>query len=309
MTTRTTTPPAIQPRSGTGLSKSRLIAWKQCPRRLWLEVNRPDLRQVDATAQARFDLGHRVGELARDLVTDGLLIGAEDDLAAALDTTAQALHLTPGLPLFEPAFQHDGVLVRIDLLLPEDEAGSRHHLVEVKSTGSVKDYHLPDAAIQAWVAHRSGLDLARVSLAHLDTSFVYPGGGDYRGLFHQEDVTGRIDPHLAAVPDWIAQARQLLAGPEPDIAPDTQPFQAVPFQWSCHIQHADGQLAHADFLDTRGELPLRPFAASLLATLGTRGPILVYSGYEKRILNELAQALPDLAPALAGRTVTAAPGP
>ncbi len=389
-----------------GLSKSRLIAWRQCPRRLWLEVFRPDLRLDDPAARQRFAVGHRVGEIARDLEPGGVLIGAEDDLAAALETTARALDLLPGKPLFEPAFQHDGVLVRVDLLLPEDEAGSRHHLVEVKSTGSVKDYHLPDAAIQAWVASQAGLDVARVSLAHLDTGFVYPGGGDYRGLLNREDVTGRIGRHLAAVPDWIAQARQVLAGPEPDIAPGdqcgspfecpfqahcwpepaeypvallpdhkgkklakqlaaegcedlrqvpaarladplharihqatvsgratlapqaaealqslgwprhyldfetagftipvwagTRPFQAVPFQWSCHIEQADGQLAHADFLDTRGDLPLRAFTESLLAALGSRGPILVYSGYEQRIFNELVQALPDLAAALAG---------
>jgi len=43
---------------------------------------------------------------------------------------------------------------------------------------------------------------------------------------------------------------------------------------------------------------MRAFAESLIATLGSKGPILVYSHYEKRILNELATAYPDLAHAL-----------
>jgi hypothetical protein len=395
----------LQPRTAAaphrGLSKSRLIAWRQCPRRLWLEVNRPDLRLDDTAIRQRFAVGHQVGALARDLLPGGVLIGAEDDLATALADTQQALDLLPDKPLFEPAFQHDGLLVRIDLLLPEDTAGRHHHLVEVKSTASVKDYHLPDAATQAWVAGQAGLDLSRVSIAHLDTSFVYPGNGDYCGLFHWSDVTRRIAPLLEQVPDWATEARVVLAGGQPDIEPGdqcdtpfecpfqqhccppaaeypvtllpdrrgkalarelvaegfedlrdvpaerivdplqqrildatrtgqarldpevsaligavgwpryyldfetiafavpvwagTRPYQALPFQWSCHIESAPGQLRHADFLDTTGEAPMRRFAEQLLAILGKTGAIFVYSPYESRILGELAQAYPDLA--------------
>ena len=99
-----------------GLSKSRLVAWLQCPRRLWLEVNRPDLRLDDLAIRRRFAVGHQVGALARDLEAGGVLVGHEDDLAAALEDTRRALDRLPGKPLFEPAFQHDGLLVRIDRL-------------------------------------------------------------------------------------------------------------------------------------------------------------------------------------------------
>lgn len=384
-----------------GLSKSRLIAWRQCPRRLWLEVHRPDLRLDDTAVRQRYAVGHQVGALARELLPGGELIGAEDDLATALADTRQALDRWPDKPLFEPAFQHDGLLVRIDLLLPEDTAGRHHHLVEVKSTASVKDYHLPDAAIQAWVAGQAGLDLSRVSIAHLDTAFVYPGNGDYRGLFHWSEITGRIAPLMEQVPDWAAEARVVLAGGQPDIEPGdqcdtpfecpfqqhccppaaeypvtllpdrrgkalarelvaegfedlrdvpaarlvdplqqrileatrsgqarldaeasarlgavgwprfyldfetiafalpiwagTRPYEALPFQWSCHIESGPGQPSHADFLDTTGEAPMRRFAEQLLATLGKTGAIFVYSAYERRILGELAQAYHDLA--------------
>ena len=48
-----------------GLSKSRLAAFQQCPKRLWLEVHRRDLLTYGDAAQRRFDVGHAVGELAR----------------------------------------------------------------------------------------------------------------------------------------------------------------------------------------------------------------------------------------------------
>ena len=35
-----------------GLSKSRLQAFRQCPKRLWLAVHRPDLREVCACKSA-----------------------------------------------------------------------------------------------------------------------------------------------------------------------------------------------------------------------------------------------------------------
>ena len=51
----------------TPLSKSKLQAYRQCPRRLWLEVHRPSLRADSKEAQARFDVGYQVGDLARRL--------------------------------------------------------------------------------------------------------------------------------------------------------------------------------------------------------------------------------------------------
>lgn len=75
----------------------------------------------------------------------------------------------------------------------------------------------------------------------------------------------------------------------------TRPYESLPFQWSCHIETAAKQLRHAEFLDTSGAPPMREAAESLLATLGTAGPILVYTDYERRVLESLAGRYPDLA--------------
>ena len=86
----------------------------------------------------------------------------------------------------------------------------------------------------------------------------------------------------------------------------TRPFEALPFQWSCHIERRRGELEHAEFLALGTEPPMRKVAESLLATLGTSGPIVVYTPYERRVLNELAARYADLAPellALAARIV------
>jgi hypothetical protein len=81
----------------------------------------------------------------------------------------------------------------------------------------------------------------------------------------------------------------------------TRPFEALPFQWSCHIEKSRGAVEHAEFLDAEpgAEPPMRRLAERLLATLGTTGPILVYTPYERRVLDELAARFGDLAEPLA----------
>jgi hypothetical protein len=45
------------------LSKSKLLAFRQCERRLWLELHHPELRQDDDDSMAAFTVGHQVGDL------------------------------------------------------------------------------------------------------------------------------------------------------------------------------------------------------------------------------------------------------
>ena len=47
-----------------GISKSKFLAFCQCPKRLWLEVNKPGEAIVDSSAMARFNTGNVVGDLA-----------------------------------------------------------------------------------------------------------------------------------------------------------------------------------------------------------------------------------------------------
>jgi hypothetical protein len=123
--------------------------------------------------------------VARQLYPDGVLI-AGDDLRQALRDTAEVLDRSPQCPVFEATFEHEGVLVRVDLLLPDGEA---YRLVEVKSSAAVNDYHLSDAAVQAWVTENAGVPISRMEIAHIDTSFAYSGHGDYHGLLAHADIS------------------------------------------------------------------------------------------------------------------------
>lgn len=122
-----------------GLSKSRLLAYRQCPKRLWLHIYKPELLSIsDNTTKTRFNTGNRVGDITRSLYPDGVLIDGSN-LQQALRDTSEIL-LTPStLPIFEATFEHDGLLIRADLLLPEADG---YRLVEAKSSASVKKLSL-----------------------------------------------------------------------------------------------------------------------------------------------------------------------
>ncbi|ULA62561.1 MAG: hypothetical protein LZF86_40065 [Nitrospira sp.] len=78
----------------------------------------------------------------------------------------------------------------------------------------------------------------------------------------------------------------------------TRPYQALPVQWSNHIESDQGELLHHEFLHTEGTDPRRPLAEALLESLGSKGSICVYSPYEKSVIEQLAEFLPELRTAL-----------
>lgn len=111
-------------------------------------------------------------------------------------------------PVFEAGFAAAGAMAFSDVLLPLGQDGWR--MVEVKASGSVKDYQRDDVAIQAFIARQAGVQLEAVALAHIDTSWVYPGGGDYRGLLKEVDLTGEAFARTVEVQEWIAGAHAVV---------------------------------------------------------------------------------------------------
>ena len=92
------------------LSKSKILSGLQCPKRLWLEINKPEVREHDPELEARLNAGTEAGIVARGEWPDGVLVD-EDDYARAIEMTKAWLK-APVTPLFEGFFSFDGVRVR-----------------------------------------------------------------------------------------------------------------------------------------------------------------------------------------------------
>ena len=239
------------------LSKSRITAGLQCGRRLWLSIHRPGLEVYSADTQRRFAVGNSVGEVARELYGEGTLIGEGVPLSQALRDTEAALAAPGDATLYEATFRHRGVLIRADVL---QRRGGRYRLVEVKSATRLKEYHLQDVAIQAWVTEGAGVPLDVVGVAVIDTAFVYPGGGDYRGLLREIPVADQARPLMAHIPGWVHGFNELLAGPLPAIGTGQQcrrPFEC-PYIRFCEEQEGKLPCTGEGELDLAGACTSRP---------------------------------------------------
>ena len=203
-------------------SKSKLMALRQCEKRLWLEVHRPDLREDSAQAEYRFQVGHQVGDMARDLFDPehkGVLIDVEKEgFSAAFARSAELLQHNQ--PIFEAGLCGGGALAFADVMLPSVDSGKLSwRMIEVKSSTSVKDYHRDDIAVQAYVAKVNGIPLESVSLAHIDSSWTYPGGDDYSGLLKVNALTEEALSRHEEVQAWIQRANAVVENlEEPSVA-------------------------------------------------------------------------------------------
>jgi hypothetical protein len=227
------------------LSKSKLLAYRQCPKRLWLEVHRSDLIELSEATKARFGIGHQVSEIARknyDPGGKGALIDIDNEGFKNALARTQTLLASPS-PIFEAGFSAGGALAFSDILLPVSSKRKRAwRMVEVKSSASVKDYHRDELAIQAYVARKAGVPLAGIALAHIDSSWVYPGDDDYEGLLNEVDLTKEAFGREAEVEGWLADAQSVVSQKsEPSC--DTGRHCDDPFEcpFTEHCQSAEAQ--------------------------------------------------------------------
>ena len=208
-----------------GLSKSRLAIFEQCAKRLWLSVNKPDAAQESNGTKRAFRIGHDVGDIACTLLPDGIMIDGANGMTAAVEATRQALFANERHPLFEATFIHEGVVVRVDLLIPD---GAGWHTVEVKSTTRVKPYQRADLATQLWVMRGCGVPVTRASIRVIDMSFVLTEAGNYHELFTDEPAGDDVAEMIDTRANVVAAANATLDGPEPALsvgAHCSDPFQ------------------------------------------------------------------------------------
>ena len=73
-----------------------------------------------------------------------------------------------------------------------------------------------------------------------------------------------------------------------------RPYSSIPFQFSCHILHSNGELEHKEFLASKDEDPRLDFLTSLLNTICEEGSIMVYSAsFERNVLMKLASTFKE----------------
>jgi hypothetical protein len=179
------------------LTKSRYVQSVRCARLAWLAEHNPDV--LERTSAHMLE-GQRVGEFARTLYPDGILVKGEN----ALEQTQAAL--ATGKPVFEATFQVNNEFCKVDILVP---TSAGYEVLEVKSSTSVKPDHKSDVSFQANLLTKAGLNVTRAAVVHVNKDFRKRGPIDPNEFFTLEDV------HVEDTSKQTANALRVLASDDP----------------------------------------------------------------------------------------------
>ncbi len=201
------------------LSKSLYVRGLQCEKSLWLKKKKSEVLQApDDGAQAVFDTGTSVGELACELFSGGERIEYTGDFSAQMAKTKELIERGTKV-IYEATFCFDGILVMVDILrICEDGLV----INEVKSSTSVKDVYIDDASIQYYVISSLGYKVSGANIIHIDNTYVRGERLELEKLFHAEDVTEQIIQKQAEIPQILNKFEKILSKnvePEVDIGP------------------------------------------------------------------------------------------
>ena len=191
------------------LSKSTFIRGLKCHKSLYLNKHNKHLRDELSEMQlAIFEQGSKVGELAQDLFPDGIDCTSKNyyDFSEALNKTKELIKKGQKV-IYEAAFQFDGVLAILDILVRDKDGWKAY---EVKSSTSVSSTHIMDATIQTYVIQHSGIELKDVSIVYINNQYRRQGELNLKELFSIESVNIQVLRLLPTIPDQINELKNVL---------------------------------------------------------------------------------------------------
>jgi len=220
------------------LSKSTYMYGLQCPKRLWLHKNRPDLKDEQSETQEKvFERGTNVGLLARELFPGGRDASPPDPFSYPISVKQTYDWVQSGEKvIYEASFQYDRVLAAIDILIKER---GKWKAYEVKSSTEVKDQYIQDAALQYYVLKNAGIELQDIFIVHLNNQYVRRGALDLKNLF----VKSSVFKEVLALQDDVEKQIQinkitLARGSEPEMDIGPHCSDPYPCDFECYCwQH------------------------------------------------------------------------
>lgn len=224
---------AVEPK----ISKSQFIRGLQCPKNLWLYRHKKELApEIDSQKQALFDTGHDIGELAKAYFNGGVEVTESYKEIAAAATTTQKFISEGHDIIFEATAVHpiDGSYSRIDIL-KKVPGTDQWDLIEVKSSTSVKDYHVDDMSFQYHVFYNAGFRIRACYMMVIDNTYVRQGAIDPSQLFMMEDISPLVFSKQGEVENVAGQLGYILERKdEPDVSIGARCFAPFECDYKAH---------------------------------------------------------------------------
>jgi len=191
------------------LSKSTFIRGLQCEKSLYLYKHFYNLKDdIGPQQQAIFNQGNEVGILAQKLFPNGVDASPESHfkMRESVAKTKEFIDNRETI-IYEATFQFNGVLAALDILVKDDEGWKAY---EVKSSTSISETYLYDAAIQYYTIVNSGIELKDISIVHINNQYVKNGAIDVHELFTIESVYDDVQQLLPNIPNKIERFKNVI---------------------------------------------------------------------------------------------------
>ncbi|MEO6902203.1 MAG: DUF2779 domain-containing protein [Bacteroidia bacterium] len=118
--------------------------------------------------------------------------------------------------IYEAAFQYNGVLAILDILVKNK---NHWYAYEVKSATKISNAYLLDSSLQYWVITNSGLQLNDISLVFINNQYIRNGELDINGLFSQKSVKEIVLREQDKISNQVMELKQVITNAEiPQIA-------------------------------------------------------------------------------------------
>ena len=166
------------------LSKSRYCKCLQCPKIIWLNKYKPDVK-VESEKDAVFENGRKVGELAKGLFGKYEDIEFNEDLNIMIEKTNELINNKPNI-ITEASFNYNNNFCSVDILKNDIDGVE---IYEVKSSTKVSDIYIDDVSYQYYVLTKLGINVKKASIVHINNEYVRQDELEIDKLFKIEDLT------------------------------------------------------------------------------------------------------------------------
>ena len=192
------------------LSKSSFIRGVQCEKHLYLYKHHyNEMDQFSEMQKAIFKRGTDVGKLAQQLHPNGIDASPKSQFEydKAVIVTKNLIEEKQKV-IYEASFNYSNVLAVADILV-YDKSGLK--VYEVKSSTSISETYIRDAALQYWVISNSGYKVKDFSITYINNQYIRKGKLNLDELFITESVLNLILPLQKWVGENVNQFKKVLA--------------------------------------------------------------------------------------------------
>jgi len=195
------------------ITKTDYLEYTYCKKNLWLKKHKPELFEgveLSDFEKKIIEEGNIADEEARNLFADGVLVESVGDRAVE-DTKKLLAQKTE--TIFQATFSEDVFFIRADILR-YNKILNGWELYEVKASNDVKrkepHHYVNDLAFQMLVIGKSGTNIVKTFIIHLNKEYRKIGKINHQELFTVADITDEVSEALVKVGEQMDDIRKYL---------------------------------------------------------------------------------------------------